>query len=340
MQIIIYIVIGLIVIGIIFALAKFILFNPRANSIISLIGFTILYFYAVSKYNDASFIFFLIIIDIDCIRDIVLAYKYYDYVDVGSDADKFYIIKSIVSLLTLGVARILFLIIVNPIIHLNAKSIIKGKISAGSPLPADKCGKNQQVNYYYAKELNKFSARAELVSNKSTVDSEIKIMRKRLDAMYPSKFLMKVADFFAGDKDMKEKRKNAEQMLSSDALKEYYAYLPSRVFGNYQQTLINAMSDKTTLSVEDIKKLPELAAINANVPLDSQNGRNSDYWSTFFIVMALSPLIQTGEFEDLDCNTKDPIDIHSYHYTRSTKQMISVNANDDPSLALDDDDDF
>lgn len=100
-----YIIIGFIVICIICVIARYILFEPRINS-----GISLLYFAYVCidelRYGKAFIAILMCIGLIDCIVDLVMAKKYYESIDVATD--RFYVIKSLTSLFTLGFARIVF----------------------------------------------------------------------------------------------------------------------------------------------------------------------------------------------------------------------------------------
>lgn len=96
-----YLIIGFIAICIICVIAKYILFEPRINSAISFLYFAYMCIAAV-KYGAVLVTVLMFIGMIDCIMDIVMAKKYYESIDVATD--RFYIIKSLTSLFTLGFA--------------------------------------------------------------------------------------------------------------------------------------------------------------------------------------------------------------------------------------------
>lgn len=99
---------------------------------------------------------------------------------------------------------------------------------------------------------------------------------------------------------------------------------------------MEAMSGRGTCPLPDIKYFPELQRLNLVAP-DDVNRVHAGLWFDYFIIQALRPLVSEGTFEDNDFNDSDPLDCHAYHYSHSTKTMPSVDADNDPRFALDDD---
>lgn len=89
-----YLIIAIIVIALAIFLLKHILFNPRLNSVLNIIGFAALIVLSWNTVYSSAIIIFVIAI-IDCIRDIVLAEDIYEDVDIA--IDPLYAIKSILS---------------------------------------------------------------------------------------------------------------------------------------------------------------------------------------------------------------------------------------------------
>ena len=329
-----YIIIGILVIGVIITLGKYILFEPRVNSIISIIYFL---WFAITelKVGDWFPIILISIAMIDCVRDIIIAKDY--YADIEIEIDKMYKIKSLSSIFTGGLVRIIFLLIVEPYLSFSVSSDIKKRMEQGYPLPySSDYSSLQAKNYYYEKRILELVEKGELISNIKTVDSESKVQRKKLDDLYPEKILDKIVDMIAGDKDMKENRKRAERRLQINSIKKNYAYLRTDMFDMYAKLISEVMANKGCYSVLDIKKFEELKELNLMMPIvDNYNEKNST-WSNYFIIQALQPLVVDGVFSDSDFNDNDVFDNHAYQYVKSTVMMPSIDADNEPRLALDD----
>lgn len=344
-----YIIIFIIALLVIIFLGEQILFNPKVNAVISIIitgisiGFLIMYFKenATDKTVDIISMGILlvpmIIILIDCLRDIILAEKCYKDINVG--IDKLFMVKSLLSLFTFGFARIVFLFIIGPIISCMVSWEIKMRIKKEEPLPCSThFSKLEMKNYYYKKRVEKLENKGILVSNIKTVESEAIVRRKKLEKLYPEKLVAKIVDMVAGDVELKNKRKNAEAKLSSWSLEKNYAYLKKEVFSQFPQLIIEAMEERGYCSVSDIKNFEELRSLKLEDPifLAAYNNKSTE-WGEYFIIQALQPLVVDGTFEDNDFNDSDVFDNHAYHYTKSLKSMPSIDGDSDPRFALDDD---
>ncbi len=325
-----YILIAIIVISLVILLIKHVLFNPVVNSVISGIFFILVIIEGIKIGGPAAafLIGIMILLLVDCIRDIAIAKDYYE--DIEIEIDKLYMVKSLTSILTLGFARLVFLFIVSPIQSLCILASIKKKIRSGYPLPHNLQAKSK--NYYYVKWIGKLEKKGLIVSNIQTLNNEAKIRRKKLESLYPKQFLAKVVDVVAGDKATKRKRKVAEERLKPQSLRECYAYLGTNVFKQYADLITDAMSGKGRYSVPDIKKFEELKPLHLTSPIYGGNTQ----WSEYFIIQALQPLVLNGTFEDDDLNDNDVFDNHAYRYTKSTVPIPIIDADNDPRFALDD----
>ena len=322
-------IIAFVVIILLILLGKYILFSPRVNSVITIIWFAIIVIHAPGS------IVLIIIPIIDCIRDIMIAEDYYEDLEIG--IDKLFMIKSLTSILTLGFARVIFLFIVGPIISRSVSSDIKKKIAAGQPMPYKSLySKLKARNYYYAKKINMLEQEGVVIANIKTVDDEANIRRKKFDELYPEKLLAKLTDMVAGDKEIKEKRKEAEKKLKPWSIKECYAYLSFAVFEQYPKLISEVMSKKGTYSPSVIKDFKELKDLQLPLVFNSGNDKSME-WSEFFIIQALQPLVADGIFEDNDFSDNDALNTHAYRYSKSEVPMPSIDASNDPLLALDDD---
>lgn len=332
-----YIIIAIIIIGVVILLGKYVLFHPVVNSaivgIIWMVGLVgALRTVKLEDWPAVAFpISIMCLLVTDCIRDIIIAKDYYEDIEIA--VDKLFLVKSISSILTFGFSRVIFLLVVGPILSLRVLAGIKKKMKSGYPIPYNLYpGGLQACNYYYRKRVTRMEKKGLIVSNIKTICNETKARRKKLDSLYPKKFTGKVADMVAGDKILKEKRKAAEARLQPQALKNCYAYLSSGVFEQYPKLITEAMSDKGCFSVSVIKGFEELKSLHLTFP---SYGKNTE-WSEYFIIQALQPLVSEGIFEDNDNNDNDVFDNHAYRYTKSTAQKKIIDADNDPRFAIDD----
>lgn len=329
-------IIGFIAFCIICAIAKYILFEPRINSCIYFLLFLYMCIMGLVGGGVLGFIVIFILVGtgmIDCIRDIVMAKKCYEDIDV--EIDKFYMIKSLTSLFTGGLARIIYFLIVHPVLSSMVSADIKKQMKVGQPLPYFSFYSNMKIkNYYYGKQVDKLEKEGVLISNKETVDYETKIRRDKLNGLYPKRMVDKIVDMVAGDKKIKEDLKKTEQKLLS--MDKCYAYLRTDLFAVYPRTLTAAMSNKGCCSVSSIQAFDELKTLNLLCPVIGKAKDRLTEWSEYFIIQALQPLVAQGVFRDDDFNDNDAMDNHAYQYAESKKPMPSINADEDPRFALDD----
>lgn len=325
MQYIIIIIVAIFALAIVIALIRHVLFNPKLNSVLTIIGLGAL----CVVYRDFSVFGYLLVISliavVDYIRDIVLAEELYE--DVNDVIDRAYAVKSILSIFTLGHARVIFILIIVPIISAVASSDVKKKMYSGYPIKPVPSNAHGNYNHFYRKKLKKLCETGELVSNEKVRAKEKKLSRERLDKLYPEKFLEKVIDMVAGDKEMKQRRKDAEKHINSSA---GIAYVTAAAFKKYPQVLIDVMSQKSMCSPADIKDFKELKSLH----FDKEINGSRD-WAVYFIILALQPLVEKGEFSDYPVNDKDVLDNHAYSYSKSTKQITSIDGDNDPLFALD-----
>lgn len=333
------IVIAIIVIGLIIVLAKYILFHPRVNSVLTIIVFIVYIITAFQGNGKAGpgILIMSILPIIDCIHDIAIAPKYYEDIEFG--VDKLYKIKSLVSLFTGGFARPIFLVIVGPCLSFSVRSEIQGRIDNRMPLPYEGFSDLMAKEYYYQKHIARLKASGIIVSNVNAVDEETKKRREMLDKLYPQKVIAKVVDMVAGDKDAKSIRQECEKKLEAKRIKQYYAYMSANAFSLLPDLLNKAMSQKGYCSAADISKFDELKELHTAMPSSaSAPGNATAEWSEYFVIQALEPLVKKGIFVRDRFNDNDPFDNPAYSYTKSEVKMPSIDANSDPLLALDDDD--
>lgn len=337
MKYIIVLFIILVVLSVAISVAKHVLFNPVVNSVIVGILYLIILIGMIKglyvRINETGDFIYLIpgsipimiglLVIFDCIWDIIHAENYYS--DIEFSIDIGFAVKSLSSIPTLGLSRLVFLCIVRPIRSICTLLDIKKTIRDGYPLLSGE-------NYYHMKWIRRLEKKGVIVSNIETVKNEAKKRRKKLDALYPKKTLEKVLDKVAGDKVVKEKRKEAEMRLQPQSLTRCCAYLSAAVFEQYPKLITEVMEEKGCHSVSDIKKFEELKSLHLTFPF---YGKNSE-WSEYFIIQALQPLVIEGTFEDDDLNDNDVFDNHAYRYTKSKVAKKIIDADNNPLLALDD----
>lgn len=330
-----YIIIGIIVIIVVFTLAikllelifcalLYGLFHPKVNSIISLIFFL---FSGVTFLQRGSGLGIVLtgILIVDCILDIKRSYDYYTL--PYSHIDKLYLIKSLTALLTFGYSRIIFCLVVGPLLSRSVLLDIQRKIAAEQPFSGPDSSL-QAKEYYYAKHIRKMEQQGTVVRNADTINIERDVISERLSNLYPQNLLEKLAEKFSGDSNTADTRKALEQRL--DNANRSYAYLSAAAFARFTQLIPEVMRAKACYSPSDIKNFEELSALNLTVPF----GGSTD-WSEYFIIQALQPLVADGTFMDNDIS--DGVDNHAYQHMDSAKPMPSIDADNDPLFALDDD---
>ena len=342
-----YIIIAIFVIALIVVLTKYVLFHPQINSVVSIICL----FYALVKvyipYNISGlglWLLFLIPV-IDCVRDIIIAPRY--YADIEYELDKLYVIKSLTSLFTVGVARNVFLLIIDPHIARSVRRSLKREVRAGRMLTGNTGRRGNYIGwrmmngargYHFNKQVKHLEKKGIAISNKETGALEIEESKKKLEGLYPKKLIDQILEAVAGNEDAKLNRKRAEGLLR---LGTATCYLPTSTYEKIPQLVMDAMSDRGLCPLSEIKYFPELQSLNLVKPRkDGENTwyeQHTDRWFDYFIIQALQPLVADGTFEDEDLNDNDPLDCHAYRYTKSTKEMPSINADENPLLALDDD---
>lgn len=336
-----YLIIGIIAIVVAFSLGVLLLkgifyallfglFHPKVNSIIYLIFFLLLGVLSLQQGAVLQLLLIAIVI-FDCVLDIRRSISYYICPNtLNPRVDKLYLAKSLTSLLTFGFSRIVFCLIVGPYISFGVLSDIKKKIAEGQPLPAYPPYLGLQAKrYYYSHHIRAIEKKGGLIYNGGTINSETEVIQQRLQDLYPKSLMQKLAEKFTANEESKDLRERLSQKISDGH--RAYAYLRADVYERYARLIPEAMLTKTCYSPSDIKNFEELSELNLTAPV---NGGTS--WGEYFIIQALQPLVDNGTFMDHDIS--DGADIHAYQHTGSTKPMPSIDADNNPLFALDDDD--
>ncbi len=238
-----YIIIGIVAICIIVFFVKHILFNPRVNSVICIIGFIVLIVLVWNtQYRAASIVFAIAIID--CIRDISLAEELYETPDI--EIDKVYAAKSILGILTLGLARAIYLLIIVSHSYFKASSDVNRILKSGCPFRSTIDSNEENYNYFYKKRVDKLIEEGKVVSSYNTFEDELSKSYKRLNKLYPKKFFAKLIDKVAGNEEMKKKRNDASNHYEKD--RAPYVCINTEIFNKFPQAITEAMSKRSTCS--------------------------------------------------------------------------------------------
>ncbi len=297
-------------------------FHPQVNSAVT-IFFVACFLISGSSPFGAGFLPLLRILwalcILDCIRDILVGDSYYKAGNAG--VDPLYATKSVLSIFTLGLVRGVFFLVVGPYLHRSEAQALRETVASGLPV-SPYCGSGLRAReYYYDQELEKLVQSGEIVSNEHTLRTECALIKKKLDQLYPKKFLEVAMDAIRGDPEVKRDRAKGKQVL--EELDSARVYLGKAAFERLGEAVKEAMKDKAPMSADDIVRLKALQPFG----LVDRNGRSG--WGQLFVIQALGPMVENGTFVDLDLSDK-PWDNHAYQYAKSTKPMASLDAGGDP----------
>lgn len=320
-----YVILILAAIVFVVTLGKHILFNPRVNSVISILYFVNVIFTGAVP-NIVRLL--LVVSIIDCIRDIRIAEWRYDSINYCIDST--YLKKSLLSIFTLGLSRAVFFILDCPCVMFQVMRDINNKMQLGYPLEVSRYYYLKSSNHYYRRIIEVLSQKGKIISSLDTVDSEFDISKQKYieNHVEPTKETKKRL------KEIKvSPRKHSgiyAEMAANDDIPKYKpAYLSAKLYQKYPQRIAEVMLTKGAVSPETIREFEELKDLNLTILLDGDSS-----WSVPFIIMALEELVAQGVVEDLKLSDEVEIN-HVYRHLRSTVKMKSINLN-----ALLDDDDF
>lgn len=288
------------------------LFNPKVNSFLSIIGYILVII--LSDFPIIIKILWAVCI-IDCIRDIIISDKYYEKL-TEYRSDNFYALKSISSLLTLGLSRIVFLSAVNLWFIWSVSSYFKKKKVI---LCNNYYNENGLTGFqYYCVMLEDYTSKAlengEILTNKQTILGEIDQSKKKIDKyksnIYkdtPSKLSQTFLEMLTKEgREMRKERSeihfikrkksdNAQQKISEYQKSDSSIYVDKHFFEYCKGEISKALETKGTLSVKDICKLSEVQAL-LHFP-ESQLTETVIY---FFVVFMLKSLVKDGVLEEND----------------------------------------
>ncbi len=352
---------------------KCILFNPKVNSMLTIIvlsaGVLFLTPAALEYFGVICVIVLyslLALVLADCIRDFRKSRRLYR---PGNALDSLYVTKSLLSLFTFGLARIVFLLVVFPRVLFIERSEVAKELSTGLIWDRSINDENRQVVpskylgkvklYYFQETLDHLKKKGVIFQDTEIADHEIQYASDKVDRRHPQAYLPdrpwyeEWFPFMFREKHdaewekyrkMDDERRNAK--LKVDAAKKRNLSVPYfRVdyIQKLQELITQAMSDKAFYPLSEIKHFPELTSLNL-LPYPDSNIDNGvpreirEQWVDYLIIRSLQPLVERGIFEEDEFNRDDVLDNHAYRYVYSEKEMVVIHADDDLRLAIDDDD--
>lgn len=335
-----FIIVGIILIfrfgkwiaGLVFAAVWHLLFHPRINSALAAICIFLSIY--VAGFNNPIAVLLLISM-LDCIRDFVMADKYYLPFSIDTANDRLYRIKSICSLLTFGLSRAVFALVVYPKISVSAFRCARRLVIPYDWYGGyyDYPGKSRYFCYQHSKFVQKRLRKGKLVSNEDAIKQWMQARRYKAERVYqansPQNVIGKIAEAVA---EVFTEEGKERAIVREDARKltyltgsEYYAYIDVRFYHKCKQMIAKAMENRSTLRPQDIMELDEVKNIE-KLPKDSVN---------YIGIFILEALVQDGIVEKVDL-LDDVRDIWQYRHVQG-KQILCRDAANNPLLALDDD---
>lgn len=308
---------------------KYILFEPRLNSAISIIY--IICIIAAGKKVSGVWNVVLIVSIIDCICDIIIAKDYYENIECR--VDPLYRIKSLASLFTLGLARSAFLLVIEPGIYCYARFDLKKIVKKEKvfPYPTEIVYSHcLQYRKYFNELLNKKLEDGTVLSNQEFLVQRAKLISEKLEESYPKNFVNKLIEMSPAGNESKMKRWQAQ--IEIDSLSSIYAYIDSYFYNQCKQEISDKMVNHSVLAPSGIVQKVEL---NCLKKINNKNIFQKDNWIEYFVEFVLNSLVQDGIFEKYDYSNSI-WEIYQYKHVRGVDMLVR-NADDNPDLALDDD---
>ena len=334
---------AIIAIIILYFAGKYLLFHPKVNSIVFLILIAIAVTLrpALIQFNFISGLLLFLNV-VDCIHDFVIANDYYD--DISDNIDSSFAIKSlsIIALILLGwflwnrnlifalLPRAIFICLVFTSERATVKNDVNDKMIVGYPLPYNKWlyNSSKKICYHYNIIVKALFDSGALVANVEVVEEEFNKSNKKLEEIYPKRFIEKV--FYVFNKEEKEKIKQIKNKLSDTAASRRTAYISSAFYEQYSSKIAKALKERNApFSPWKIKEFIELKELNLTVP--NGQGQNIE-WSEYFIIKSLKQLVEKGVINDYNISD-NPLDNHVFGV-----HMKSRNLSNDPRFAIEDDD--
>jgi hypothetical protein len=263
---------------------------------------------------------------LDCVVDCILAPQIYK----EDDFDKFYVIKSLLSVVTQFCARAVYLLVVDPIIYLKAKQGVDDMVENDGIIPNSNILANYstQCQGFMHIILDKYIKQGMVMSNEADVKEELKYSKTKLEDSYPTKFMDMLKEIF--DVEMAEKRKNAAEEIESG--NRIYSYIENRFYQRCKSEFDKGMALHGMLSAVDVIKLDDIQCVALLKQKEIDNRENV---MKYYAISILNDLAKDGVVEKCDFSD-EMLDNHQYRHINGLP-MKSINADENPALALDDD---
>lgn len=322
---------------------KHALFNPQVNSALCIIYICWILFTGIKTGQLTAVMFICWALSIvDCIRDIKVAKHYYENIEVR--VDPLYRLKSLTALFTWGLSRVVFLLFADVFIArsatIEAKKILeKKKIVPHGDMVINDCATSfakrhfyHQYKIKYWQAINKMLIEGSVLSNEMIIDKEFQRYKEKLEKAYPKSIIGKMGEIISEEgQAAKKERENAENEISLQS--RLYAYVDKEFYNDCQHKISESLETCGTLSpssilwLDGLKNISELHKNDFNLPVK---------WAEYLIIFLMQPLVQEQTIEDCDLSDRI-LENHQYRHIKGLP-MLTRNAEDNPLLALDDDD--
>lgn len=178
------------------------------------------------------------------------------------------------------------------------------------------------------------------LTNERHVDEEFKLREDRLaeatEKEEDKNFVVKVIENIPKEgrealAKAREEIENARNELSSK--ESLYTYVDYNFYEECKRKAVEALSDKTCMPVRNIVELEELSFLN---DLQKKGYKPDQRWREYFVIFIMQSLVQDGIVKD-ESALDGILDTHQYGLADG-RPMLERDGNNNPALALDDDD--
>lgn len=302
---------------------------PSINSVVTIIIDTgliaaLLQWQELSDVLKGIFIVVISIALLDCLRDLMMADKYY-YFDADGIAEKFFIKKSVWSFFTLSGARAVYFLFICPFIAIEARQYVKVTMKEDKLVSSFPQSFGYR-DYHIQKYVTRCLAKHKIYENRSTVIANTQKSGEKIDRSKPKKFLPKVAELFTSDgRYNRRQRKYNEETNAYE--RQAWVYIDGDYYMKCMKTFYEFMSEQGMLSIVDIVK----GLKNAHLIDDIRNKPDAEI--KFFVADILDVLVYMKKLEEADVSD-DVFDNRQYKHPKG-----KVTVSRDISSLMDDDDD-
>jgi hypothetical protein len=219
---------------------------------------------------------------------------------------------------------------VDPIIYLKAKQGVDDMVENDGIIPNSNILANYstQCQGFMHIILDKYIKQGMVMSNEADVKEELKYSKTKLEDSYPTKFMDMLKEIF--DVEMAEKRKNAAEEIESG--NRIYSYIENRFYQRCKSEFDKGMALHGMLSAVDVIKLDDIQCVALLKQKEIDNRENV---MKYYAISILNDLAKDGVVEKCDFSD-EMLDNHQYRHINGLP-MKSINADENPALALDDD---